>query len=195
MDDDISRGRFPQPLEAPDSREPSEIPVGWRRHLSELNAVLDETWGCVSIVFDTVQIALPISPPPALSSSYVNWSSAHRLYGELQYLAAGADGPVIVTLPVCSYRLMLRAREARDRRVGEADWEMLQAWLQSVLGDADVTIDFVELLRFKLEPLGPGWSRSKPMVDAVRAVVDDVSKTTPRLDPRRLYKWVRLFLG
>jgi hypothetical protein len=135
-------------------RVPMLPPQGWLHHDDDLRVTRDEAWGCFAVFFNGMQVATATEPPPAISPSYLSWVAPARFYGEVQYLGEGEDGPSVIALQVCSYRVIARARQARKRSLAKADWEILQAWVGTLQGmDLEQAGDLIRSLKAKVEPL------------------------------------------
>lgn len=195
MDNEVNYRNYASPLSAPEQRAPRSSPLGWRRHVDDLEVGPDEDWACSALQFDGIQLATVSTLPPARSPAFLRWFSGQRLYGELQYLSDTAGELNVTSVPVCSYGTMRRARLALARIVTEPDWHMLQAWVEQVIADADEAIDLVEELRAALEPLPMSWAQNAISAQGVRSKIEDVCRDKTVIDSKTLYRWVRLFLA
>ncbi len=197
MDSAPRRIRYPAPLRVPAAPGSRTDTPGWAVHQMDLQVSFDGAWSCSALVIAGTQVATARKPPPALTPAYLRWSGPERLYGEVQYLAAGAAGVTTITLHVCSYGVMRRARQVRQTAPIEADWQMLQWWIED-LHELD-TDDIPRLLRALKQGfdawLVPGWANSAEKVNFIRSSIRQICRQWPQVNPDTLFKWMRLLLG
>lgn len=169
---------------------------GWVHHSGKLKLDYDETWGCYAAIFDGTQFALSVEPLRSLSRLYLNWTGPSRLYGELQFLSYGHDEPEVLSYPVCSYRVMARAKQSSRTSVSPADWMMFNYWVRSISKeDAQSTRRFTTAIRSAIEPLGVAWSRDPASKQKARHLVEQVCRRLGGFEADLIYRWVRLFVG
>lgn len=187
---------YRQPEEWPSERISKPVPRGWSSHKRSVDVMDDENWSCLAALIGGEQVALAAELRQTLSPYYVSWIRPARVYGELQYVTLSEDGPEIESVPVCSYRLMSRAKLNSNRELDAADWQMLSFWLRALPGmDARTARLIVGDLREILSSVGVGWVRDPSRVSHVRAQVEMTSQMHGGVRHDTLFKWVRLFLA
>lgn len=190
------RESFPEPLSTPEVRKDVMAEQNWLLHRDGLKVARDDTWGCYAGYVGGTQVAMPVEPSTALTPSFVSWRNPERLYGELQYMTDLAGDPTVVTVQVCSYRLMARARASRRLSPSNLDWEILAAWIASLqFMDAEQADGLVRAIRSRIGPLSPAWTQDVALSNRVRVLTENECSAFPKLDKRMVYKWVRLFLS
>lgn len=189
--------RLREPVQAPASRLSVHTAPGWTVNLGGISARWDDYWLCFrAVTGGGVFFGVPIMPPTPLSAVYLRWDSWPRSLGTIEYIASGASGPVVMSLPICSERLFRKAATRRRRRIDIFEWRCFSRWIKQVSRYTEKdTATFIAEIQDAIDLAGDGWSRSSESKDLVLERVRTICSKRSAFDSRQVLMWVRLFLG
>lgn len=195
MDDRETARTHPEPSEVPVERLVIATAPGWQR-VRGLSLQDDVTWDCFAVLVNGHQFAMPIPPTGTLSGHFVSWTPPSRLYGEFQYLTETSEGIEEESIPICSYRVMMRSKLNSARAINGEDWQAFRSWIRSLPGlDPRTARLIISAVRDLMEEVGPGWVKSPSVSHDIALRAEDICRKFGGMRHAQLFRWIRLFLA